>query len=527
MKENIAELSRGWCIVEKSERREKQRNKRQAMMMGILTLGNLIIPAINLMIENYKKDNTINHKMKSYFNNAKKETKETRRIMTAMEEQIENIKEMLQDDKDIVEIMSETQYHHGLLDQLGMTDKESIVMKTLFSFALKEYSRMNLTEENLNQEGLPGFNLPHDTYSLNIKVIKNEQQRCNNTNITISARAIIPSEECLEIVAESNEVLKLRTKDGYCATTGSNRLLLKDGTWFAPGNFLVGTCNTSAMNIESNKNNILLSPKDQGEAKVTCGKESYYFTTRNHSYFLTQPPCSAIFRSVENRKSSKKNDYFARRTKMVSSTGKELRYMLEKQDSIIFYPFEVKNKNSTIDLNTRKKEAKVLLEAINRSDDMETPEKDDDFLNGNAVIGMLLGGAMVIAVAVAYMKFIYRIKNVEETNGLTYLSNEEDEGEEGIAMALIKTEDELTTRNTSNVKIENNELENTNFIMTDKEESTTVKGELMTNNFEKEDEEENEPWLEAIDKIKIRKEDGCYEDLMAEIREEWKRRNNK
>ena len=169
----------------------------------------------------------------------------------------------------------------------------------------------------------------------------------------------------------------------------------------------------------------------------------------------------------------------------------------------------------------------MLLEAINRSDDMETPEKDDDFLNGNAVIGMLLGGAVVLAVAVAYMKFIYRIKNVEETNGLTYLSNKEDEGEEGITMALIKTEDKLKIRNTSNVKIEKNELENTNLIMTDKEESTTVKGELMTNKFEKEDEEENEPWLEAIDKIKIRKEDGCYEDLMAEIRKEWKRRNNK
>ena len=526
MKENIAELSRGWCIVEKSERREKQRNKRQAMMIGILTLGNLIIPAINLMIENYKNDNTINRKMKSYFNNAKKETKETRQIMTAMEEQIVKIQEMLQDDKDIVEIMSETQYHHGLLDQLGMTDKESIVMKTLFSFALKEYSRMNLTEENLNQEGLPGFNLPPDTYSLNIKVIKDKQQRCNNTNITISARAIIPSEECLEIVAESNEVLKLRTKDGYCATTGSNRLLLKDGTWFAPGNFLVGTCNTRAMNIKSNKNNILLSPKDQGEAKVTCGKESYYFTTRNHSYFLTQPPCSATFRSVENRKSSKKNDYYARRTKMVSSTGKEVRYLLEKQDSIIFYPFEVKNKNSTNDLNTRK-EAKVLLEAIHRSDDMETPEKDDDFLNGNVVIGMILGGAVVLAVAVAYMKFIYKIKNVEETNGLTYSSNKEDEGEEGITMALIKTEDKWTTRNTSNVKIENDELKDTNLIMTYKGESTTAEREVMTNNFEKEDEGENEPWLEAIDKIKIKKEDGCHEDLMAEIREEWKRRYNK
>ena len=60
----------------------------------------------------------------------------------------------------------------------------------------------------------------------------------------------------------------------------------------------------------------------------------------------------------------------------------------------------------------------------------------------------------------------------------------EDEGEEGITMALIKTEDKLTTRNTSNVKIENNKLKNTNLIMTDKEESTTVEGELMTNNFE-------------------------------------------
>ena len=43
------------------------------------------------MIENYRNDNTINRKMKSYFNNAKKETKETRQIMTAMEEQIEKI----------------------------------------------------------------------------------------------------------------------------------------------------------------------------------------------------------------------------------------------------------------------------------------------------------------------------------------------------------------------------------------------------------------------------------------------------
>ena len=61
---------------------------------------------------------------------------------------------------------------------------------------------------------------------------------------------------------------------------------------------------------------------------------------------------------------------------------------------------------------------------------------------------------------------------------------------------------------------------NTTLIVTDKEEP-------MTNNFEKEEEEENEPLVGETDKIKKRKEDGCYEDLMAEIREEWKRRNNK
>ena len=58
-------------------------------------------------------------------------------------------------------------------------------------------------------------------------------------------------------------------------------------------------------------------------------------------------------------------------------------------------------------------------------------------------------GFRYIFCTITYMKFIYRIKNVEETNGLTYLSNKEDEGEEGITMALIKTEDKLTTRNTS------------------------------------------------------------------------------
>ena len=98
---------------------------------------------------------------------------------------------------------------------------------------------------------------------------------------------------------------------------------------------------------------------------------------------------------------------------------------------------------------------------------METPEKDDDFLYGYAVIGMLLRGAVVVAVAVAYMKFVYSIQNVEETTGLTYLSNKEDEGEEGIAMALIETEDNLTTRNTSNVKIDTSNLINTTLIITD------------------------------------------------------------
>ena len=33
-----------------------------------------------------------------------------------MEEQIEAIEDMLQDDKDIIEIMTETKYQHGMLD---------------------------------------------------------------------------------------------------------------------------------------------------------------------------------------------------------------------------------------------------------------------------------------------------------------------------------------------------------------------------------------------------------------------------
>ena len=33
-----------------------------------------------------------------------------------MEEQIEAIEDMLQDDKDIIEIMTETEYQHGMLD---------------------------------------------------------------------------------------------------------------------------------------------------------------------------------------------------------------------------------------------------------------------------------------------------------------------------------------------------------------------------------------------------------------------------
>ena len=105
-------------------------------------------------------------------------------------------------------------------------------MKTLFNYALQKYSSLNLTEEKKNQEELPDFNLPKETYRLEIKIQKDIRERCKKTNITITARAIIPSEECLELIDVTNDVLRLRTEDGYCAITGSNRILIKDGTWF-------------------------------------------------------------------------------------------------------------------------------------------------------------------------------------------------------------------------------------------------------------------------------------------------------
>ena len=77
----------------------------------------------------------------------------------------------------------------------------------------------------------------------------------------------------------TNEVLWLRTEDGYCATTGSNRILLKYGTWFLLRNYWLGTCDDQAVNIGKSgeyEHNIGLSPIDQGEAKVTCGKQSFY-----------------------------------------------------------------------------------------------------------------------------------------------------------------------------------------------------------------------------------------------------------
>ena len=57
---------------------EKWKVKRQAMMMWIITLGNSTIPAINLMIEKYRNDNTLDKKLKTYINTAKKEAKDTK-----------------------------------------------------------------------------------------------------------------------------------------------------------------------------------------------------------------------------------------------------------------------------------------------------------------------------------------------------------------------------------------------------------------------------------------------------------------
>ena len=86
------------------------------------------------------------------------------------------------------------------------------------------------------------------------------------------------------------------------------------------------------MKYESNKNYILLSPIDQGEAKVTCDKE--FFLTHNQSYFSNSTNhVQLLLGQIENCKSSKKSDYFAIGTKIVSNSGKQLRYKLKKQYS--------------------------------------------------------------------------------------------------------------------------------------------------------------------------------------------------
>ena len=74
----IAKLTQGWCTVGRIGKMEKWKVKRQAMMMWIITLGNSTIPAINLMIEKYRNDNTLDKKLKIYINTAKKEAKDTK-----------------------------------------------------------------------------------------------------------------------------------------------------------------------------------------------------------------------------------------------------------------------------------------------------------------------------------------------------------------------------------------------------------------------------------------------------------------
>ena len=95
----------------------------------------------------------------------------------------------------------------------------------------------------VDNNGMPLFTLPKKAYNLKIKVDKDPNRRCNKTQVTIMAQALIPSKECFPVIQKTSGYFKLQTKQGRCVITGGETVTLGDGSQLSTSNFVVAQCN--------------------------------------------------------------------------------------------------------------------------------------------------------------------------------------------------------------------------------------------------------------------------------------------
>ena len=90
---------------------------------------------------------------------------------------------------------------------------------------------------------------------------------------------------------------------------------------------------------------------------------------------------------------------------------------------MLFFPFEVTNDKFDENLNSSKRASKKLQDAINVSEDSNIPTEDGGLVNIYAVIGILVGGVCLAAVAVVSIKLRPKLNNYlreEEANSVAF-----------------------------------------------------------------------------------------------------------
>ena len=87
-----------------------------------------------------------------------------------------------------------------MFQDLGTTGQETHVLNQIFRVVIDKYSKINATPMKVDNNGMPLFTLPKKAYNLKIKVDKDPNRRCNKTQVTIMAQALIPSKECFPVI---------------------------------------------------------------------------------------------------------------------------------------------------------------------------------------------------------------------------------------------------------------------------------------------------------------------------------------
>lgn len=473
MNEIVEDMGHGWCKPRGLMKKNKNTKRNVLVVAGlssIFTIGLLKIgPALASL---FNTGDNPSPKYIEYMRSLGNITRIHGELLDSLEKRVINLELKMRADNAIINILTLAMRESQIYRDLSKLNKKSNkILLSMFEASVKHFGRLGLLENSSDTDAINGpFPLPHETWSVSIRVKRNVKEDCNTTEVFVEGVSSLPSEECYYKISNYEAHTLLGRNHSYLGKNITTFTIsgpediastkLQDGSIFiVSNNYILPTRLTGGIDMVYRDATLMIRPTSRAYALNLCTPHKWKFRLfRDRAYFVPLQ-CGSIISTSINTTQLGWASLAQQPTSFIDNKGKQidLRGALnQKGDGILWRPFWA---YENVNITETKKHKIYNIEFPSLNEDKEEGGTNINMIIATAVISMLASGG--VAACCWRMQIKRRREDIEHIPALlrwsrtksrrdSHISVENASAAEGSVLWVRPTQDEEDSLESSN-----------------------------------------------------------------------------